>query len=75
MTPLRLREWRERRGISLRQLAERAGVSFVTLYRIEAQKMSPTVAMLERLAEALDIHVTDFFPAQPKPRSKRRTQK
>lgn len=58
---LRLREWRERRGLSLRQLAERAGVSFVTLYRIEAGKVSPTVAMLGKLAKALGIGVRDFF--------------
>jgi DNA-binding XRE family transcriptional regulator len=67
---LRLRSWRERRGYSLRQLGERAGASFVTLYRIEAGRMSPTVAMLEKLAKALGIHIADLFP--PKPRSKRR---
>jgi transcriptional regulator with XRE-family HTH domain len=55
----------------LRQLAERAGVSFVTLYRIEAGKLSPTVTMLEKLAEALGIDVRDFFPNTPR-RTKRR---
>jgi transcriptional regulator with XRE-family HTH domain len=42
-----LRHWRERRGYSVRELAERAGVSFVTIVRIENGHMSPTVAMLE----------------------------
>ena len=59
---LRLREWRERRGLSTRELGERAGVQFSTVHRIEAGRMSPTVAMLEKLAKALGIDVRDFFP-------------
>ena len=62
-----LREWRERRGWSLRQLGERAGVSYVTIAKIEAGTMSPTVSTLEKLADALDIPVRDFFP----PRARR----
>jgi len=68
---LRLREWRERRGYSVRGLAERAGVAFGTVHRIETGQMSPTVAMLVKLAKALDIDVRDFFPVKkrsaPKP--------
>ena len=64
---LRLREWRGRRGLSMRGLAARAGGSYVTIARIEAGAMSPTVALLERLAQALEIHITDLFPPkQPK---------
>jgi transcriptional regulator with XRE-family HTH domain len=61
---LRVREWRERRGLSLRKLGERAGVSYVTIARIESGAMSPTVAMLEKLAEALEISVREFFPVE-----------
>ena len=68
---LRLREWRERRGLSVRQLAERAGVAFATVHRIEVERMSPTVALLEKLAEALAIDVRDFFPPRKRPRSAR----
>jgi transcriptional regulator with XRE-family HTH domain len=64
-----LRQWRERRGYSVRQLAELAGVGFVTVSRIENDRMSPTVAMLEKLARALGITVRDFFPVE---RAKRR---
>jgi hypothetical protein len=32
--------------------------------------MSPTVAMLEKLATALDIEVRDFFPTTPKRRAR-----
>ena len=70
---VRLREWRERRGYSLRELGERSGVNFATLSRIEAGKLSPTVGVLVKLAKALDIHPADFFPPRgrrsaPKPR-------
>jgi transcriptional regulator with XRE-family HTH domain len=36
----------------------------VTIHRIEAGTLSPTVAMLEKLAKALDIDLADFFPAK-----------
>ncbi len=42
----------------------------MTVVRIENEQMSPTVAMLEKLARALKIHVRDFFP--PPSRTKRR---
>jgi transcriptional regulator with XRE-family HTH domain len=61
-----LRHWRERGGYSVRELAERAGVGFVTVSRIENGHVSPTVDMLEKLAKALGITVRDFFPNQAK---------
>jgi len=67
--PILLHQWRKRRGYSVRGLAERAGVGFVTVSRIEHGHMSPTVEMLEKLAKALEIDVRDFFPASR--RSKR----
>ena len=66
---LRLREWRQKRGDSLYTLAEKAGVHFVTISRIEQGRLSPTVATLEKLARGLRISVRDFFPVErPKPR-------
>ncbi len=44
-------------------MARRAGVGYVTVVRIENGHISPTVAMLEKLARALEISVRDFFPA------------
>ena len=67
--PVLLHHWRKRRGYSVRGLAERAGVGFVTVSRIEHGHMSPTVEMLEKLAKALEIDVRAFFP--PSRRSKR----
>ena len=68
-----LRHWRERRGYSVRGLAKAAGVGYVSIVRIENERMSPTVAMLEKLAEALDVSVRDFFPVErPKARRSKR---
>ena len=58
-----LRRWREKRGYSMRELARRARVGFVTVSRIENGHISPTVAMLEKLASALGIGLRDFFLA------------
>ena len=69
--PILLRHWRERRGYSVRELAARAGVGYVTVHRIEVGRISPTVSMLEKLATALEINVREFFPVEPRP-SKRR---
>jgi HTH-type biofilm formation transcriptional regulator len=67
-----LRHWRDKRGYSVRQLAELAGVGFVTVSRIENGHISPTVAMLEKLAKALEIDVRDFFPPSRRSKPKRR---
>jgi transcriptional regulator with XRE-family HTH domain len=56
-----LRHWRQKRGYSVRELARRAKVGFVTVSRIENDHISPTVTMLEKLAKALGIDVRDFF--------------
>ena len=74
--PVLLRHWRERRGYSVRSLARRAGVGYVSVVRIEVGRMSPTVGMLEKLAKALEIDVRDFFPPtrRSKTSSKRRRQ-
>jgi transcriptional regulator with XRE-family HTH domain len=61
---LLLRQWRDRRGLTLHQLAELAGVNYVTITRIENERMSPTVAMLEKLAAALEISVRELFPVE-----------
>ncbi len=69
-----LRHWRAQRGYSVRELARRAGVGYVTIVRIENDQLSPTVTMLEKLARALRMGVRDFFPVRrqrPKRRGKR----
>lgn len=48
----RVRRIREAAGLSIRELAERAGVAASTVWRIESGRLDPTVSMLERLLEA-----------------------
>jgi len=68
--PVLLRHWRVKRGYSVRELARRAKVGFVTVSRIENDHISPTVAMLEKLAKALEIDVREFFlPAKRRRRT------
>jgi transcriptional regulator with XRE-family HTH domain len=57
----RLRRMRDRQGYSLRALAERCGLSINAISQIERGENSPTVATLQRLANALGVQITDFF--------------
>lgn len=58
---IRLRELREGRGVSMRTLATMSGLSANALSMIERGKTSPSVSTLYRLADALEVPVTDFF--------------
>ncbi len=57
----RLKELREMRAISMRQLATRSGLSANALSMIERGKTSPSVSTLYKLADALGIPITEFF--------------
>jgi transcriptional regulator with XRE-family HTH domain len=63
----RLRSMREQKGLSLRALAERCGLSINAISQIERGENSPTVSSLHRLAEGLDVKITDFFQEEIKP--------
>ncbi|GAB4574384.1 MAG: cupin domain-containing protein [Anaerolineae bacterium] len=57
----RIRTLREMRGLSLRRLAEKSGLSINAISRIERGENSPTVSSLHQLASALDVAITEFF--------------
>jgi transcriptional regulator with XRE-family HTH domain len=46
---------------TLRQLAEKVGCSSAYLSQIEHGKVSPSIASLKKIAEALQAKITDFF--------------
>jgi transcriptional regulator with XRE-family HTH domain len=50
-----LKEWRERRRLSLRKLGELAGVHYVSLIKLEAGRLDPRLSTLLRLCKALRI--------------------
>ncbi|MFQ5581603.1 MAG: helix-turn-helix domain-containing protein [Mariprofundaceae bacterium] len=57
----RVHNLRESKGLSLRALAEAAGVSPATLSQVESGQTSPSVATLEKLADGLGMSVAAFF--------------
>jgi transcriptional regulator with XRE-family HTH domain len=68
-----VREWRRVRGLSQRALAERAGVGYVIIARLELNQTDPRLSTLERLAEALGVSVPELFT--PPTRAKRPARK
>jgi transcriptional regulator with XRE-family HTH domain len=60
----RLRELREARGISMRTLATKSGLSANALSMIERGRTSPSVSTLYKLADALGVSITAFFGAE-----------
>jgi transcriptional regulator with XRE-family HTH domain len=57
----RLRELREEKGMSLRALAAKSGLSANALSMIERSRTSPSVSTLYRVADALGVPITTFF--------------
>lgn len=58
---IRLREWRERRGLTQTELAERSDVPQSVISSIErGVTQHPTVTVLMKLAEALDVRLDDL---------------
>jgi transcriptional regulator with XRE-family HTH domain len=60
----RLRVIREERGLSQRELAQRAGISTNAISLIERDENSPSVSTLQNLATALNIKMSYFFEDQ-----------
>jgi len=57
----RIRSFREQRAWSLRELAERSGLSINAISLIERGENSPTVSSLHLLATALGVSISNFF--------------
>src|SRR5664279_1817096 len=60
----RLRELRNRKGLSLRALADRSGLNVNTLSLAENGKSSPSVSTLQQLALALEVPIATFFESE-----------
>ena len=63
----RLKLLRERRGLSQRELARRAGMTNASVSQIEQDRVSPSVASLRKLAGALGVSLAEFFAAHEGP--------
>jgi len=64
-----IRKLRVERGISQENLAVDAEIDRTYVSRLERGLENPTIAVLERLAEALEVEITQFF-MRPKPGEK-----
>lgn len=60
----RLKEVREQRGLSQRQLAQRSGVTNGTISLIEQNKTSPSVSSLKKVLDGLPMPLSEFFAAE-----------
>ena len=58
---LRLREIRERKGVSLRVLKRASGVAVSSLARFEAGQGDPQLSTLRKLAKALNVTVAELI--------------
>lgn len=57
----KLKELRESKGLTLRELAMRAGCTPSFLSQIERGKTEPSISMLKKIADALGVYIVDFF--------------
>jgi transcriptional regulator with XRE-family HTH domain len=57
----RVRALREAEGLSLRDLAERSGVSAPMLSQVERGETSPTVSVAERIAAGLELRLSQLL--------------
>ncbi len=56
-----IKEIAQTKGITLRELAARCGLSAPSLYNIANGKLAPKVSTLENIADALGVSITDLF--------------
>jgi len=66
-----LKKLRTAKKLSIRKLAEIAGVHFVTLARLEAEAHDPRLSTLRKLAEALDVSIGKLVGDQPQSTKRR----
>jgi transcriptional regulator with XRE-family HTH domain len=60
----RIRQFRMDRGMTLQQLSAATGFSKGLLSKIENCVVSPPIGTLARIAEAFDVHISDFFGSE-----------
>ncbi len=64
---LRVREIRERRGLTQRALSIAADLDVGTVHRIEKGKHNPTISVAVRLAEALGVSLDELVVLDDEP--------
>jgi DNA-binding XRE family transcriptional regulator len=62
-----IRVWREYRGFTQQDLAERAGITKSYLSQIEGGKRTGSTKKLAALAEELNVAIEDLLASEPQP--------
>lgn len=57
----KIREARKKLGLNMKDFARRVGISYQTLYRVENDKISPSVALLSDIAHQLNQPLVNFL--------------
>lgn len=57
----KIRAARKERGLTMKQLAAEVGVSYLTIFRVETGKVSPSVVLLSEIAQCLGSSVVSFI--------------
>ena len=60
-----IKVWRELRGISQQELAEKAGISVPYLSQLETSKRTGSLEVLSSVARALNLSLENIVPSQP----------
>lgn len=60
----RIRERREKQGISQRELAARVGLDHRTISNFERDRTSPKICDLVKISNALGTRLVDLLPAE-----------
>ena len=63
----RIRALRQARRLTLRDVADRAGVTESFLSQVERDVTSPSIATVHRIAGALDLSIAQLFADEPSP--------
>ena len=62
---MRIRELRELKGVSRKQIADAVGVSDVAVYYWEIGRQKPSADKLPKLAELLGCSIDELFDQRP----------
>jgi transcriptional regulator with XRE-family HTH domain len=57
----RIKKFRKTNSLTIKQLAEKVGVSQSYISQLENDKVNPSLGTLKKIANALDINMIDFF--------------
>ena len=56
--------WRELRGLTVEQLAQRSGIPTIVLLAIEEGQHDPAIDLLDGLASVLKVRLVDLFDVE-----------